>query len=103
MSEQNICLDSFTATRPRKARWTALASLDFGRIAAEFRAWQENQETLRHLRRLNDYQLRDIGIRRHDLPPALQDEMVADRYGMEALFPHALITLKARHKPKVCD
>jgi len=103
MSEQNICLDSFTAARPRKARWTALASLDFGRIVAEFRAWRENQETLRHLRRLNDYQLRDIGIRRHDLPPALQDELVADRYGMEALFPQALITLKARHKPKVCD
>lgn len=103
MSEQNICLDCFPVTRPRKARWTALASFDFGRILAEFRAWRENQETLRHLRRLNDYQLRDIGFRRHDLPPALQDELVADRYGMEVLFPQALLSLKAGHKPKWCD
>ncbi|RVU38600.1 DUF1127 domain-containing protein [Hwanghaeella grinnelliae] len=103
MSEQNICLDSFTAARPQKARWATLTSFDFGHLLAEFRAWRENQETLRHLRSLNDHQLRDIGLRKHDLPPALQDQMVADRHGMEALFPHALVTLKARNKPKVCD
>lgn len=99
MSEQNICLDCFTATRPEKPRWTAFVKFDFSRILAEYRAWRESQETLRHLRRLNDYQLRDIGIRKHDLPPADQDELVADRYGMAVLFPQALLNLKTGRKP----
>ena len=103
MSEQNICLDSFTVPATKKAHGTTFLGFNFSRILAEFRAWRESQENLRHLRQLNDYQLRDIGIHKYDLPPALQDKLTTDQHGMEALFPQALLTLKARNKPKVCD
>ena len=102
MSEQNICIDPFAAPAVKKAD---LRPFQFGRLLAEFRAWREKLETLRQLRRLDDRQLRDIGVRRHDLPPALQDTLVSprDRSGLLDLFPHAIATPVASRRPKICD
>lgn len=104
MSEQNICIDSFVPTATdRKPGLTVRIQGRWARILADFRAWQEQRNTYQLLRRLNDRQLRDIGIRRHDLPPTLQNHLVGDQPSMTALFPQAFLTLTETSKRKVCD
>lgn len=102
MSEQNICIDAFAAPATREP-----ISYGFGirRILAKFHAWGENRATTRHLRSLSDRQLRDIGINRFDLPPEVQDALIAgrDTHALLDMFPHTVIAGVSAHRRRIRD
>ena len=102
MSEQNICIDPFV---PPAIRKPGIPTFGFHRILLAYKAWRERKETVSHLRRLSDRQLRDIGIVRHDLPPAMQDALFGgrERHEMLALFPHVALQPQGRRHRKPCD
>lgn len=102
MSQQNVCIDDFVAPVARKPRPSAFG---FGKILAAFQEWRERQANLRQFQRLNDQQLRDVGINRHDLPPALQDQLATSHgpHGLLNLFPHSVIAGLDRNRRSIRD
>lgn len=102
MAQHDICIDPFAAPTLRE---TTRPAFGIRTILAAFRAWRERRDALRHLRQMDDRQLRDIGINRYDLPPSVQDDLISGRDGrtLLSLFPHSIIVGLDANRRKSCD